>query len=167
MNSLPPRGFRSLAVAIVVAALVIGTAIEASSYFGTATTVTRTSTVTTTANYARPWQVVKNNVTVSGGMAFNIYCDFPVIPTCPLPFPNDGGGPYLYAELVNYQGDYYYVHNNTILTGAVFTTATATTGVTTTYVPSGTQITIWFTNSTIYCVSPEGFWSLGYPTCPQ
>jgi hypothetical protein len=46
MNSQPPRKLPDLAVAIVVAALIIGAGIYAASYFGTATTVTKTSTET-------------------------------------------------------------------------------------------------------------------------
>jgi hypothetical protein len=48
MNAPPTRSYKRLAVAIVVAGVVIGAGIFASSYLGTATTVTRTSVETTT-----------------------------------------------------------------------------------------------------------------------
>jgi hypothetical protein len=46
MNSRPPRKFSGLAIAIVVAALIIGAGIYASVYFGKAATSTQTSTIT-------------------------------------------------------------------------------------------------------------------------
>jgi hypothetical protein len=48
MNVPPTRSYTRLAVAIIVAGVVIGAGIFASSYLGTATTVTRTSVETTT-----------------------------------------------------------------------------------------------------------------------
>jgi hypothetical protein len=48
MNAPPTRTYTRLAVAIIVAGVVIGAGIFASSYLGTATTVTRTSVETTT-----------------------------------------------------------------------------------------------------------------------
>jgi len=46
MNSQSPRRFAGLAVAIVIAALIVGVGIYAASYLGTATTTTKTSTET-------------------------------------------------------------------------------------------------------------------------
>jgi hypothetical protein len=48
MNAPPSRTYTRLAVAIIAAGMVIGAGIFASSYLGTATTVTRTSVETTT-----------------------------------------------------------------------------------------------------------------------
>ena len=53
MNTQPTRSFARLAVAIVVAGVAIGAGILASSYLGTATTVTRTSTTTVTTSTFR------------------------------------------------------------------------------------------------------------------
>lgn len=54
MSITPARSSLRLAMAIIIAAVVIGAAIFASSYLGTATTETRTSTFTTTTTETFP-----------------------------------------------------------------------------------------------------------------
>jgi len=127
-----------------------------------------------------PYQVVRDNVTLTGNMASQISCAF--IMSCPIPYDQ------VYAlhgvELIIYKGVYYYVHNHTHdvsvekpangTAGPYATTWVVTNsgGVATTYTFTESQepvvhLTAWFTNSTIYCASPEGGWGVDAPVCPS
>ncbi len=136
-----------------------------------------------------PWQVVKDNVTVTGRMAFIVTCGvfaMGCLPDCCTSIDN--------IQLINYRGDYYYVRNVQQPTCHIHTETTITAtdyagadvaairaglaGHVATTIIAGCQaqsilpITMWFTNSTVYCISPavgpEGNnWGIIVPTCPS
>jgi hypothetical protein len=119
-----------------------GTNISTSSSLtgGAAATQTNSSSVSQGAQ----WQVVKKSVTVYYGVA-NIPCGV-VVPTSCMTVNTEAHSPSLNVSLIKYQGNYYYASNYTTFWNAQPRAAT-----------------IWFTNSSIFCVSP----SLGrYSPCP-
>ena len=87
----------------------------------------------TSQNLASGWTVVRTNLTVN----FNAACIFGPCPTGPWPTKN--------VDLINYRGNYYY-------------------GINFTYYSNGQPVThtIWFTNSTVFCISSGE----GYSPCP-
>lgn len=87
----------------------------------------------TSQGLASGWRVVRTNLTVN----FNAACIFGPCPTGSWPTKN--------VELINYKGNYYY-------------------GINFTYYSNGQPVshTIWFTNSTVFCISPAS----GYNLCP-
>jgi hypothetical protein len=96
---------------------------------------------------SQPWQVVKENVTVTGTAAYDAECGVPGL-DCPpayLPSTRTASG----LELILYEGNYYYLYNATNpITRLPFTT--------------------WLTNSTVYCVSgSQGAFGMAAPPCPQ
>lgn len=103
------------------------------------------------------WRVVSRNVTVYGKPAIIGICQAPGS-TCPIGIePNKAS---LNVELINYKGNYYYIHNGTIISGGIVTMSrTNSTGglsvTTITYSQSTITYTAWFTNSTLYCVTPD------------
>jgi hypothetical protein len=108
-------------------------------------------------------RVVDANVTVYGEPAFIGRCEA-IAANCP-PF---GMNASLSVELIIYNDAYYYVHNDTVISGGVLTeTHTDSTGGLNVTTVTEEQLTVtytaWFTNSTLYCVSP-GFETA--PTCP-
>jgi hypothetical protein len=120
----------------------------------------------------QPWQVVKNNVTVTGPIVKTVVCGVIVSgcpPECCTSIDNN--------QLINYQGNYYYVRNLTLGTNpgpAITTTSTEAGRVVTTIIAGQDQstltITVWFTNSTVYCISPAvgpqgNNWGVSAPTC--
>jgi len=104
----------------------------------TASSVSRMSTV------AEPYQVVRDNVSVTGNIIQSIDCDIPPY-VCAIygPGPTLRGG-----QLINYQGSYYYLFSGLVVEN------------------TKTSFTVWFTNSTIYCVTPQGFVDTQEPVCP-
>jgi hypothetical protein len=81
--------------------------------------------------------------------------------------------------LINYQGNYYYVHNETLGTSPAPATTVISTmaGREVTTIIAGQDqstltIMIWFTNSTVYCISPAfspqgNHWGVSAPACPR
>ena len=122
-----------------------------------------------------PWQVVKDNVTVSGNMAFVVTCSVFAMacpPGCCTSIDN--------IQLINYRGDYFYVRNvqqPTCQSAETTITATDANGHAARTIVAGCKdqvstlpITIWFTNSTVYCISPAvgprgNNWGVSAPTC--
>jgi hypothetical protein len=118
----------------LVAALVVMIAIGGSVILYAAWTSARhAANTTTSSNPGSNWKVVKSNLTVD----FNANCIFGPCPTGPWPTKN--------VELIDYLGNYYY-------------------GINFTYYSNGQPVkhTIWFTNSTVFCISPAS----GYNLCP-
>jgi hypothetical protein len=127
------------------------------------------------ANSAQqPWQVVRNNVTVTGPIGTTVVCGVfaaSCVPECCTSIDNN--------QLINYRGNYYYLRVVTLDTDygpATTSTSTESGRVVTTITAGQPQstlaVTIWFTNSTVYCISPafgpEGNnWGVSAPTCPQ
>jgi hypothetical protein len=124
-----------------------------------------------------PWQVVKDNVTVAGRMAFVVTCGVFAAgcpPECCTSVDN--------IQLINYRGDYYYVRNvqqptchqteSTITATDLNGHAATTIEIVCSDQASTLPITIWFTNSTVYCISPAvgpqgNNWGVSAPTCPS
>jgi len=124
-----------------------------------------------------PWQVVRDNVTVTGRMAFTVICGV-FAASCPPECRNSIDN----IQLINYQGNYYYVRNvqqPTCHQAETTITATDFNGHAATTIEAGCKdqvtilpITIWFTNSTVYCISPAvgphgNNWGVRAPTCPS
>ncbi len=84
-------------------------------------------------------QVVRENVTVYGAVA-GIPCSSLRLP-CPTPANQS-----LSVKLIKYAGNYYYLSDFTIINNQ-----------------TRTVYTIWFDNSTYYCISPKVEWA---KTCP-
>lgn len=119
-------------VAALIAVIVAGGA--GTAYLAWTTTNQHTpNSVTTGHTPVSSWTVVRTNLTVN----FNAACIFGSCATGPWPTKN--------VELINYQGNNYY-------------------GINFTYYSNGQPVkhTIWFTNSTVFCISP----SAGYNLCP-
>ncbi len=118
-------------------------------------TETTTTTVTTrvTQQGSGLWLVLSDNVTVHGQTAC-MAINFGSLGGCPTPIPY-GNGTLSNVELISYDGsDYYSVTFPPVTEQAPLGTTTKT-------------YTVWFINSTIYCVKPEfGFPALGYNLCP-
>jgi hypothetical protein len=91
------------------------------------------NSISTTHSLTLSYKVVRSNLTVN----FNAACVFGPCPTGPWPTKN--------VMLIDYQGSYYY-------------------GINFTYYSGGQPVahTIWFTNSTVFCISP----AYGYNLCP-
>jgi hypothetical protein len=123
-----------------------------------------------------PWQVVRDNVTVTGKMAFSMTCgvfDGGCPPECCKSIDN--------IQLINYRGDYFYVRNveqptchnmETTITATDANDHAATTIEVSCEVKSTLPVTIWFTNSTVFCISPAvgpqgNKWGVSAPTCPS
>jgi hypothetical protein len=118
----------------IVAALIVIIIIGGSGIGYIAWTASWHTPISTTFNNSSSnWKVMKSNLTVN----FNAACIFGPCPTGSWPTKN--------VELINYQGHYYY-------------------GINFTYSSNGQPVshTIWFTNSTVFCISPAS----GYNLCP-
>jgi hypothetical protein len=93
--------------------------------------------------------VLRYDLVVKGHMAFEIECVL-LEATCPYQVVEDPshlalGG----IELISYDGSYYYAYNS-IPPAPGF---------------PDLLFTVWFTNSTIYCVSPAGNWGVSARRC--
>lgn len=102
-------------------------------------------------------RTVSRNTTIHGELAVIGICE-PPSSTCPI--GATPGSASLVVELIEYNGTYYYVHSGTLITGGTVTeTSTNSTGgvVVTTSTSSEVTVdyTVWFTNSTLYCVTPN------------
>jgi hypothetical protein len=123
-----------------------------------------------------PWRVVKDNVTVTGRIALVVNCGVfasSCPPECCTSVHN--------IQLINYRGDYYYVRNvqrpichqiESTTTSTDVNGHPATTIEVSREVQSILPVTIWFTNSTVYCISPAfgpqgNNWGVSAPTCPS
>ena len=119
-------------------------------------------------------QVVRDNVTVTGKMAMEVTCGAFAI-DCPVLIASVDN-----IQLIKYQGDYYYVRHASFGTDpgpATTTTSTQADGRVVTTISAGQpqstlEVTLWFTNSTVYCISPAdgpggGPWPGNLPTCPE
>lgn len=89
------------------------------------------------------WQVVSNNVTIYGLVA-GTPCGALRLPC--VTWPNQS----LSVQLIRYEGDYYYVSNYSVGNN----------------VDGYKKYTIWFTNSTVYCISPKVEWAIACPGQP-
>jgi len=135
-----------IALILAVASLGAGYSIGNATSHTETTTSTATATVTVT-NSTKPWTVIVQNGTFTGPgcpppalvfMALRIPC---------LDYTNSTTWN---ASLLEYNGKYFYAANETV--------GPKNSGIATTY-------TVWFDNSTAYCVSP--FLSVSeLPTCP-
>ena len=108
--------------------------------------------------------VVETNVTVHGTPAFLGLCEA-IAASCPFPI---GENYTLTVDLIRYKGTLYYSYTGTINLGGLITmTSTDSSGglLVTTISSSRSTLTYtaWFTNSSLYCVSPAGYWNT---TCP-
>jgi hypothetical protein len=108
-------------------------------------------------------RVINASTTVHGEPVFIGVCEAIAAP-CPPSEMNTS----LTVELISYNGAYYYVHNDTVVGGGTITeTHTDATGGLRIITMTGSQSTVvytaWFTNSTLYCVSPDISTA---PTCP-
>jgi hypothetical protein len=98
------------------------------------------------------YTIVSSNAVATGEIPWEIDCGFPQTPpTCQIPYHEPGGHGFNSttlsgAQLVNYQGRLYYRFQEF---GINYQTDT-----------------IWFTNSSVYCVSVNGNGDWGYPSCP-
>ena len=113
----------------------------------------------TSTSSGNGFQVVKNNVTVYGLPAIMGRCSA-IAASCPYQ-----SNPSLVVELISYKGTYYYSYSGQIVNGGTITmtqtnSAGGITVTTTTQSQTTTTYTAWFTNSTLYCVTPE------MPTAP-
>ena len=119
-----------------------------------------------TAQSTSDWTVVRTNVTVHGLPAFLGMCEA-ITASCPPPVQENYS---LKVDLINYKGIPYYSYTGKINIGGDVITMTRTdsTGglsVTTISMSHSTvTYTAWFTNSSLYCVSPAGYWNT---TCPS
>jgi len=111
------------------------------------------------------WTVVKTDVTVRGMPAFFGLCEA-ISASCPPPIQ---GNYSLRVDIINYRGTLYYSYTGTINIGgeAITMTSTDSSGGLHVTTISNSQSTVtytaWFTNSSLYCVSPSGYWNM---TCP-
>ena len=108
-------------------------------------------------------RVINSNITVHREPAFIGLCEAIAAP-CP---PSEVNAS-LSVELISYDGAYYYVHNDTVIGGGTITQihTDATGGLSITTIngsQSAVVYTAWFTNSTLYCVTPHLNTA---PTCP-
>jgi len=139
-----------------------------------------------------PYEVVKENVTVTGGVPNEIICQV-YVPCDSIPYTtlnSSGSHPtnppdstLRGVELINYKGSYYYLYTSTNditvekqVTGQAG--PNATTWVVTNSLGSATTYTyteslqpvvrfiVWFTNSSIYCIGPAGDYGIKAPVCP-
>lgn len=116
---------------------------------------------------ASDWYIVKSNVTVHGLPAIIGMCES-IASSCPIGAEPSNAS--LIVELVNYKSTYYYAYSGQIINGGIITmTRTNSTGGTNVTTVTQTQTTItytaWFTNSTLYCVTPS--MSTAPITCPS
>ena len=96
----------------------------------------------------QPWLVLRNNLTVKGQMVYEIVCVL-LEATCPYQTVENNSNLSLSGvELISYDGSYYYEYRPP---------------------PDYPDMLfmVWFTNSTIYCVSPADNWGVSAPLCPQ
>jgi hypothetical protein len=154
---MPPRRQAITAVAIVLF-VIAASAVGITGY---------AFLTSSQSNNARPsvngLRVVSTSVTVHGEPAFIGLCEA-IAASCP---PSEMNAS-LNVELINYNDDYYYVHNDTVVSGGTITeTHTNSTGGLNITTVTGNQSTVtytaWFTNSTLYCVTPNLDTA---PTCP-
>ena len=148
-----------IASILIILALVVGAGV---GYFAgisnlRTTTTTATTTATKTANItssltgAKPYQIINPNVTVRG-QAAGTPCgalQFPCVT-----YPNQN----ITAVLIRYNGTYYYLSYYGTF-NKLTATETLSGGVLT-----NTWYTIWYDNSTVYCVSPKVQW---WDACPS
>jgi hypothetical protein len=87
-----------------------------------------------------PWQVIDKNVTIYGDLT-GIPCGALML-SC-VTYPNQS----LIVQLIKYKSNYYYVSNYTIVSS----------------ISGHTTYSIWFTNSTDYCISPKVAWERACP----
>lgn len=120
----------------------------------------RTSTLS-----GNDFQVVKSNLAVYGLPAVLGRCSA-IAASCPPQTFNSS----LVVELINYKGTYYYAYSGQIVNGGTITmTQTNSEGAisvtTITQSQTTTTYTAWFTNSTLYCVTPN--MNTAPITCPN
>ena len=134
--------------AMLVALLVL------QSLIGGGLLAARTETVTTevTQQASAQWLVLNDNVTVYGQTAC-MAINFGSLGGCDVPSEGMSLGS---VELISYNGSEFYVNTFPPVTEPL---------------PGGESrtvtYTVWFTNSSIYCVKPEfGFPALSYNLCP-
>jgi hypothetical protein len=160
LGEFPVRGLAILAVSVVMGVTVIGLV---------GITLMSGSNPT-----QKPLQVIKDNMTVTGKMAFVVTCNV-FAASC----PPDCCTSVFNIQLINYQGNYYYVRNVMLPYGpGPATTITSTqagghvvTTISLGQMESNLPVTIWFTNSTVYCISPSvgpqgNNWGVSAPSCP-
>jgi hypothetical protein len=118
-----------------------------------------------TATPGSGWQIVKKDVTIHGYPAFIGRCSV-------VNFVSTSLNSSLVVDLIKYNGSYYYAYTGTFYIGDSSATTTVTRtdstgGVSVTTIgPSAVtpvNYTAWFTNSTLFCVTPARFWNV---TCP-
>jgi len=103
---------------------------------------------TTTTQSVSGLQVVKTNVTIHGMAAYLGACA--AVPSC-LAGPTSGLS--LTVSLITYNGTYYYDYTGEIVTyGSSPPTSNSHLLYGSTY---ETPYNVWFTNSTVYCVTPN------------
>jgi len=98
---------------------------------------------------SQSYSIVRSNVTATGEIPWEIDCGFPQTPICQIPYDQPAHGinstTLSGAQLVNYQGRLYYRVEPRF---------------------NYQTFVVWFTNSSIYCVSVNGNGDWGYPSCP-
>lgn len=135
--------YEIVAVAIVIAAAILSTSFFVAPVLETSKTVTQTLTVTTSNTLS--WKVVRPNVTVRG-LAAGIPCGSLRLPCAT--FPNQS----IQAELIEYNGTYYYLSYFGLTQGTINPAQRVTT-----------WYMVWYDNSTYYCVSPPPRWAIACP----
>jgi len=140
------RGALAAGVALVLAVAGLGAGYAVGS--STSHTVTATSTLTVTSG--SPWRVVLENGTFTGPGCPPATASLLVFMALRVPCLNYTNSSTWYASLLEYNGKDFYASNETV--AALNSTASTT-------------YTVWFDNSTAYCVSP--YLSVSeLPTCP-
>ena len=129
---------------VVAALLVVAVIAGAGAGYLIGTSNQRTSTTTTTATGIMPYQVINPNVTVRG-QAAGLPCSALRLPCA------SSTNESISAILIRYNGAYYYLSHFGV------------TNATNPAHPITTWYTIWYDNSTAFCVSPKVEWSI---TCP-
>ena len=160
MDNKEPRSHARLAASIVLVVVIgasligaaylqnIKSAISATSTSGTASTSASsnvTSSPSSASTNSSAWTVLNSNTTVYGNLACEdtVAMLYPV--SCPPTYPGANSPSLTNVEIISYRGQILYDANISI-------------GV------NGQPVTwtMWFTNSTIFCVSPSD----GYALCP-
>ncbi len=149
-HTMPSR-HRAIAAAVIALLVIVASVAGMTGFFLLESP--QSNSIGSSANGLR---VVNENVTVHGKPAFIGLCEATAA-WCPTSEMNMS----LSVELISYNNTYYYVHTGTVTHGggALTVTRTNSTGglSVTTYTPSQTVINFitWFTNSTLYCVTPN------------
>ena len=130
----------------VLAIITVIAAVGAYAYTYTSQMTTAKTTSNSAITTSTSWQVLKTNVTVrydAGCMVFEA-----VGHTCPTKGANTTTSSLTGVELILYHGTDYYAGN--FSAGPYGQTAVS-------------YLTVWFTNTTIYCITPP---KDNYPACP-